>query len=144
LLRPFVQGLIEAKMSTGIGIRGSIENSGSRAPLMLAAAVGGLMLVLPSVPAWGTGVSGATHSITPSDLCGPLLKAERDASSAPSAGGIVATALERWHFANCPAYLFVRSDDDQDSDNNGNDDADDSDDPGAADWQVTPTEVVEA
>jgi hypothetical protein len=102
------------------------------------------MLVLPSVLAWGTGVSGPTHSITPSDLCGPLLKVERDASSPPSAGAIVAAALKQRYSANCPAYLFVRSDDDQDSDNNGNDDADDSDDPDAADWQVTPTEVVEA
>ena len=141
-------------MNTGNGIHGSIENSYLRAsrrfptspsaPLAVIVAIGGLMLVLPSVLLWGADAAGATHPNATSGPCAPLLGGELAASSTQSGAPIVATALGEQRFVNCRADIYARSDDDEDNDNNDNDDADDSDDPGAADWQVTPTEVVEA
>ena len=141
-------------MTAGAHLQGSVGRSCRKAirrfstspssPLAIAAAIGGLMLVLPFLLLWGAGAAGATHPNATSALCAPLLAGELAASTTQSGALIVATALGEPHALDCHAGIYVRSDDDEDENDDGNDNADDSDDPDAADWQVTPTEVVEA
>jgi len=112
------------------------------APFAIAAAISGLMLVLPSLLLWGAVAAGATRPNVTSALCAPLPAGELAASPRQSNALIVGTALGERRALDYSARIYVSSDDDENDDDSNN--TDDSDDPDAADWQVTPTEVVEA